>query len=145
MSVLSIMDRTFNLSVRCLSVRWGVIRCNKWARLKKFHILSNCRINPLLSPSKYFQNILCDQYSSDLGCDMCINTKKKINVYFNDPHCGMINLGILLLLLTKTTFLDSTFLPVNYKYASISLADGNNCKKIVGTFCQYCTSCINNT
>ena len=25
MSVLSIMDRTFNLSVRCLSVRWGVI------------------------------------------------------------------------------------------------------------------------
>ena len=25
MSVLSIMDRTFNLSVRCLLVRWGVI------------------------------------------------------------------------------------------------------------------------
>ena len=28
MSVLSNMDRTFNLSVRCLSVRWGVITTN---------------------------------------------------------------------------------------------------------------------
>lgn len=51
MSVLCIMDRTFNLSVRCLSVRWGVILNTTVKEISKMNLsFGHCEVYISLFP-----------------------------------------------------------------------------------------------